>query len=165
MGSFSKCYQFPTPVKLLQLLRFALNWIFFWCYSLLRKVLLNCCLGSVFTMANAANHVALNSKPEYFPPPYPLYMLCYNEATSVNCSEGWWLHRDDYYTLGSLCTRLFFYCCYYFPSSLFSCYQTCSWTSVQHKGSLKMLWTGFCSIIFVSFVCFGLLSTLELVYL
>lgn len=92
-------------------------------------------------------------------------MLCYNEATSVNCSEGWWLHRDDYYTLGSLCTRLFFYCCYYFPSSLFSCYQTCSWTSVQHRGSLKMLWTGFCSVIFVLFVCFGLLSALELQFI
>lgn len=57
-------------------------------------------------MSSAANHVALNSKPEYCPP--PLYMLCCNEATSVNCCEGWWLHRDDYYTLGSLCTRLFF---------------------------------------------------------
>ena len=34
--------------------------------------------------------------------------LCCNEATSVNCSEGWLLHGDDYYTLGPICTRLFF---------------------------------------------------------
>lgn len=38
----------------------------------------------------------------------PLCMLYCNEATSVNCSEGRWLHRDDYYTVGSICTRLFF---------------------------------------------------------
>lgn len=52
----------------------------------------------------ASNHIGLNSALCTL----PLYMLYCNEATSVNCSEGWLLHRDDYYTLGSICTRLFF---------------------------------------------------------
>lgn len=45
----------------------------------------------------------------------PLYMLYCNEATSVNCSEGWLLHGDDYYTLGSICTRLFFLLLLFLP--------------------------------------------------
>lgn len=38
----------------------------------------------------------------------PLCMLDCNEATSLNCSEGWLSQREPYYTLGSICTRLFF---------------------------------------------------------
>jgi len=71
-------------------------------------------------------------------------MLYCNEATSVNCSEGWLLRGDDYYTLGSICTRLFFYCSYYNPSSLLSWCQTCCWTSAQHRGYLKTFWTWTC---------------------
>lgn len=38
----------------------------------------------------------------------PLCMRYCNEATSLNCSEGWLSQREAYYTLGSICTRLFF---------------------------------------------------------
>lgn len=52
----------------------------------------------------ASNHIGFSSALCTL----PLYMLYCNEATSVNCSEGWLLHRDDNYTSGSICARLFF---------------------------------------------------------
>lgn len=67
----------------------------------------------------------------------PLCMLYCNEATSVNCSEGWWLYRDDYYTLGSICTRLFFLLLLLLPIFFTPLLPNLRLATVHHRGGLE----------------------------
>lgn len=67
----------------------------------------------------------------------PLCMLDCNEATSLNCSEGWLSQREPYYTLGSICTRLFFLLLLLHPIFWLPRYRTCCWPLMHRAGELE----------------------------